>query len=73
MPVAMKPELLAELMKLAKDPKDLFGPEGVLQQLKGALMERMLEAELTEHLGHEPNEARGARAAIAATGTRRRR
>jgi putative transposase len=59
MPVAMKPELLAELMKLAQDPKDLFGPEGVLQQLKGALMERMLEAELTEHLGHEPNDPKG--------------
>jgi putative transposase len=55
----MKPELVAELMKLAKDPKDLFGPEGVMQQLKGALMERMLEAELSEHLGHEPNEAKG--------------
>jgi hypothetical protein len=41
----MKPELLLELMNLVEDPKDLFGPEGVLQQLKGALLERMLEGE----------------------------
>jgi putative transposase len=55
----IKPELLEELLKLAKDPKALFGPTGVFQQLKGALMERMLEAEMTEHLGYEPNAAEG--------------
>jgi len=59
MTAVIKPELLDELMKLAKDPQALFGTGGVLQQVKGALMERMLEAELTEHLGHEPNEAKG--------------
>jgi putative transposase len=56
---AIKPELLEELLKLAKDPKALFGPGGVFQQLKGALMERMLEAEMTEHLGFERNAAEG--------------
>ena len=56
---AIKPELLEELLKLAKDPKALFGPGGVLQQLKGALMERMLEAEMTEHLGYERSAAEG--------------
>jgi putative transposase len=55
----IKPELLEELLKLAKDPKALFGPGGVLQQLKGALMERMLEAEMTEHLGYERNAVEG--------------
>jgi putative transposase len=30
-----------------------------LHRLKGALMERMLEAEMTTHLGYEPNEAKG--------------
>jgi len=55
----IKPELLTELLKLTRDPKALFGPGGVLQQLKGALMERMLEAELTEHLGYEPNAVEG--------------
>jgi putative transposase len=55
----IKPELLTELLKLSKDPKALFGPGGVLQQLKGALMERMLEAELTEHLGYEAHAVEG--------------
>jgi putative transposase len=56
----LKPELLEELLKLAGgNAKDLFGPHGVLQKLKGALMERMLEAEMTEHLGFERNAAEG--------------
>jgi transposase-like protein len=55
----IKPEILEELMKLAKDPKALFGPGGVFQQLKGALMERVLEAELTEHLGYEAHASEG--------------
>jgi putative transposase len=55
----IKPEILEELLKLAKDPKALFGAGGILQQLKGALMERMLEAEMTEHLGYEPNASEG--------------
>jgi putative transposase len=57
--VTIKPEILAELLKSANTPEGLFGPEGLLQRLKGALMEKMLEAEMTEHLGHEPNEAQG--------------
>lgn len=42
-------------MKLTKSPADLFGPEGLFSRLKGALLERMLEAEMTEHLGFEKN------------------
>ena len=58
----LKPELLEELLKLAGgNAKSLFGPEGVLQKLKGALMERMLEAEMTEHLGFERNASEGRR------------
>jgi putative transposase len=54
----LKPELIEELMKLTKSPADLFGPEGLFHRLKGALMERMLEAEMTEHLGFERNAGR---------------
>jgi putative transposase len=57
--VTLKPELLEELLKLVKNPNDLFGAEGLFHRLKGALMERMLEAELTEHLGFERNAAEG--------------
>ncbi len=48
-----KQELLDMLLQGASTEQDLFGPEGVFTQLKGALMERLLEAEMTEHVGHE--------------------
>jgi putative transposase len=57
--VTLKPELVEELMKAVRSPQELFGPEGLFHQLKAALMERMLDAELTEHLGFEKNAAEG--------------
>lgn len=57
--ITMKAELVEELLKQVKEPKDLFGPEGLFTKLKSALMERMLEAEMSEHLGFERNEAKG--------------
>jgi len=57
--VTLKPELVEELLKAAKTPNDLFGPEGLFHRLKGALMERILDAELTEHLGFERNAVEG--------------
>jgi putative transposase len=54
----LKPELVEELMNLTNSPADLFGPDGLFQRLKGALMERMLEAEMTEHLGFQRNAAK---------------
>jgi putative transposase len=56
---AIKTELLEQLLKSVEKPEELLGPDGLLHQLKGALMERMLEAELTSHLGYEPNDPKG--------------
>jgi putative transposase len=56
---SIKTELLEELLKTVQKPEELLGPNGLLHQLKGALMERILEAEMTSHLGYEPNEAKG--------------
>jgi putative transposase len=58
----LKSELVEELRKLVRNPEDLFGPTGIFHQLKGALMERLLEEEMSEHLGFEKNatEGRGA-------------
>ena len=49
-----------ELVKLAdsllvnyKKPEDLIGENGLLKQLTKMLVERALEAEMTEHLGHD--------------------
>jgi transposase-like protein len=59
METAIKPELLEELLKSVSKPEDLLGPGGMLHRLKGALMERMLEAEMSAHLGYEPNAVDG--------------
>lgn len=49
-------ELLDELLSGVERPEDLLGDKGLMKELKVRLMERMLGAELTEHLGYEPGE-----------------
>jgi putative transposase len=46
-------ELLDRLFADYKKPEDLIGETGLLKQLTKALLERALQAELTDHLGHE--------------------
>ena len=46
-------ELLDELLKGVERPEDLLGDAGLMKELKIRLMERMLGAELTAHLGYE--------------------
>ncbi|WP_264996661.1 transposase, partial [Komagataeibacter intermedius] len=50
-------ELLDELLTGVKRPEDLLGASGLLKELKIRLMERMLGAELTAHLGYEEGKA----------------
>jgi putative transposase len=50
----IRKELLDELLAGYEKPEHLTGPEGLLKQLTGALVERALGAELTDHLGYEP-------------------
>lgn len=50
-------ELLSGLLANNKKPEDLIGKNGLLKQLTKLLVERALDAELIEHLGHERNEA----------------
>ena len=49
-------ELLDELLGGAKTQHELFGPDGVIKRLTGALVERALKAELDEHLEREGDE-----------------
>jgi putative transposase len=55
-PVTNKPEkadeLLDELLKGCDSPEAILGEQGLLKQLTKRLVERALEAELTEHLGY---------------------
>jgi putative transposase len=58
----IKSELLDELLSGVKTPDDLLGDGGIFRQLKKALMERALGAELTHHLGYEKGAAPAGRA-----------
>ncbi len=46
-------ELRDELLNGCERPEDLLGDAGLMKELKIWLMERMLSAELTAHLGYE--------------------
>jgi len=48
--------VLDELLKGCERPEDLLGEGGLMKDLKKALVQRMLGAELTEHLGYEHGE-----------------
>lgn len=52
-------ELLDQLLAGYSKPEDLTGPGGLLKRLTGALVERALETEMTEHLGYEAHDPEG--------------
>nr|WP_223252147.1 hypothetical protein [Paracoccus mutanolyticus] len=45
--------LLEQFVEGCKRPEELLGDAGLMKELKVRLMERMLGAELTAHLGYE--------------------
>jgi putative transposase len=49
-------ELIERLLADYKKSEDLIGENGLLKQLTKRLVERALEAEMAEHLGHGNNE-----------------
>jgi putative transposase len=53
------PELLDQLLANYSKPEDLTGENGLFKQLKKALIERALGAELSEHLGYEKGDPGG--------------
>ena len=50
-------DLIDELLKGYQKPEDLIGENGLLKQLTKKLVERALQAEMTDHLGHDKHEA----------------
>jgi len=50
---------VARELATAKSMDDFFGKEGIFARLFAKTLEQLLEAELTEHLGYEPYEAKG--------------
>jgi putative transposase len=57
--MATTDELLDALMKDYKKSEDLIGENGLLKQLTKKLLERAMQAEITEHLGYRKNAASG--------------
>ena len=53
------PEVLDQLLANYAKPEDLTGENGLFKQLKKALLERALGAELTHHLGYEKGDPAG--------------
>ncbi len=56
-PPELPDELIDELLAGARTPEELAGPDGLLQRLTKRLVERAMDAELSEHLGYERGEA----------------
>ena len=57
----IRAELLDELLSGYEKPADLLGEDGIFQQLRKRLLERALDAELTDHLGYEKHQRSGRR------------
>src|SRR5215471_15468382 len=55
--MAITKEILDELMKEYKGPDDFYGPDGIIKQLSKALIERAMQAELTEQIGYQKSES----------------
>lgn len=58
-PAMPSTERVQEELAQAKSMDDFFGKEGIFARLFADTLEQMLEAELSEHLGYEPYEAKG--------------
>ena len=52
-------DILDELIGNAKTQEDLFGKDCVLKTLSKQLVERMLQGEMTHHLGYEKHALEG--------------
>jgi putative transposase len=53
------PELVERLMADAGEEAELLGPDGLLSEITKAVMERALQAELSDHLGYEAHDPAG--------------
>jgi putative transposase len=57
--MAVTNDMLDQLIGNAKTQEDLFGEGGVIKDLSKKLIERVLEAEMTHHLGYEKHATEG--------------
>lgn len=57
--MAMTNEMLDELLGSVKTQDDLFGKDGLMKQISKRFMERLLEMEMTNHLGYMKHAVEG--------------
>ncbi len=57
--MAIDLNLIDKLLADYKKPEDIIGENGLLKQLTKALLERAMQAEMTEHLGYEKHDQAG--------------
>jgi putative transposase len=67
--MAIRHELIDELLKDYKTPEEIFGPTGIIKQLTKAVIERALGSELTQHLGYEKHAPEGKNTGNSRNGT----
>jgi putative transposase len=57
--MAIDLKLIDKLLADYKKPEDIIGENGLLKQLTKALLERAMQAEMTDHLGYEKHDPGG--------------
>ncbi len=62
-------KIIDELLKNYKKPEDLLGDKGLFKELQKALLERVLEGEMTHHLGYKKSEVKGRNSGNSRNGT----
>ena len=68
--MAIDLKLIDKLLADYKKPEDIIGENGLLKQLTKALLERAMQAEMTEHLGYDKHDPAGRGSGNSRNGTR---
>ena len=57
--MAIDKKLIDQLLSDYKKPEDIIGENGLLKEVTKAILERALQAEMTDHLGYEKHDPAG--------------
>lgn len=71
--MAIDKDLIDQLPADYKKPEDIIGENGLLKQLTKAILERALQAELSDHLGYEKHDPAGQHSGNSRNGSSRKR
>ena len=71
--MGIDPKLVDKLLADYKRPEDITGENGLLKQLTKALLERAMQAELTDHLGYEKHDPVGYKSGNSRNGKSRKK